>query len=200
MAAGPPTSTTTPKPTWLAPERIITESAPATTSTTRAPAPAGARGATASPTTTAAVVEAAEPEEEVVVPATTPPATTPPTVPPTTVPETTTTTPPLALSSPAVASTAAPTAAPAHAPAHTPAHTEQGEATWFHAPDGSCAHRTAPAGTVIKVTRTSTGASTTCYVDQWGPEAPYRVIDLSMDTFEKLAPAEVGVINVVIEW
>lgn len=133
-----------------------------------------------------------EREDEVVVPTTGPPATTAPTVPPTTAPATTTTTQPLALSAPAVASRAAPSA--------TPAHTEQGEATWFHAPDGSCAHRTAPIGTIITVTRISTGARTTCYVDQWGPEAPYRVIDLSMDTFEKLAPAEVGVINVVIEW
>jgi rare lipoprotein A (peptidoglycan hydrolase) len=37
-------------------------------------------------------------------------------------------------------------------------------------------------------------------VDQWGPADTTRIIDLSMDTFEKLAPPSVGLIEVVIEW
>jgi hypothetical protein len=76
-----------------------------------------------------------------------------------------------------------------------------GLASWFDAPDGTCAHRDLPLGTVVKVTRPSTGASTTCRVSDRGPSlATNRVIDLSMDTFAKLASPDAGVIEVRIEW
>jgi rare lipoprotein A len=74
-------------------------------------------------------------------------------------------------------------------------------ASWFDAPDGTCAHRDLPLGTIVTVTRTATGASTTCRVSDRGPSlATNRVIDLSLDTFAKLASPDAGVIEVRIEW
>lgn len=76
-----------------------------------------------------------------------------------------------------------------------------GRASWFYAPAGTCAHRDLPMGTLVRVTRTDTGASTTCRVSDRGPSAATnRVIDLSRDTFEKLASSNAGVINVKLEW
>ena len=78
---------------------------------------------------------------------------------------------------------------------------DSGIASWFKAPAATCAHRTLPMGTLIKVTRVSTGASATCKVDDRGPTvATGRLIDLSLDTFEKLAPADTGLIDVTIHW
>ena len=79
--------------------------------------------------------------------------------------------------------------------------TDSGVASWFKAPSATCAHRTLPMGTVIKVTRIQNGASATCKVDDRGPTvATGRLIDLSLDTFEKLAAREAGLIDVRIEW
>ena len=81
------------------------------------------------------------------------------------------------------------------------AHNDAGVASWFNAPDNTCAHRTLPFGTMVKVTRPRNGAVAFCKVNDRGPTiATGRLIDLSMDTFEKLAPAEAGLIDVTIEW
>ena len=80
------------------------------------------------------------------------------------------------------------------------ANSERGVASWFGAPARTCAHRTLPFGTVIKVTRISTGVSVDCTVDDRGPADMSRVIDLSTDTFAALADVEAGLIEVVIEW
>ncbi len=85
-------------------------------------------------------------------------------------------------------------------PDHRHRHEARGLASWFNAPDRTCAHTTIPKGTIVTVTRVSTGASTTCKVDQWGPADTTRIIDLSMDTFAKLAPPEKGLIEVILEW
>jgi rare lipoprotein A (peptidoglycan hydrolase) len=54
---------------------------------------------------------------------------------------------------------------------------------------------------VVRIVRISTGASATCRVNDRGPTlATKRVIDLSPDTFEKLASKDAGVIDVRIEW
>ena len=79
--------------------------------------------------------------------------------------------------------------------------TDSGVASWFKAPAATCAHRTLPMGTVIKVTRLHNGASASCKVDDRGPTVETgRLIDLSLDTFEKLAASEAGLIDVRIEW
>jgi rare lipoprotein A len=78
---------------------------------------------------------------------------------------------------------------------------DSGVASWFDAPKATCAHRTLPMGTLVKVVRVSTGASATCKVDDRGPTvATGRLIDLSLDTFEKLAHRDTGLIDVTIHW
>jgi rare lipoprotein A len=79
--------------------------------------------------------------------------------------------------------------------------TDSGIASWFGAPEGTCAHRTLPMGTIVKVTRIRNGAVASCKVDDRGPTLQTgRLIDLSDDTFEKLAAKEAGLIDVKIEW
>ena len=75
-----------------------------------------------------------------------------------------------------------------------------GGASWFHAPRGTCAHRTLPFGTMVTVTRTDTGASTVCRVNDRGPFIANRVIDLSEESFSQLAPTSSGVVPVAIAW
>ncbi len=107
---------------------------------------------------------------------------------------TTTTTTPVAVTLPAVLAPVGPLAT---GPA---TETNRGWASWFGAPEGTCAHRTIPKGTVVTVTRVSTRLTTTCVVDDWGPADTSRIIDLSTDTFEQLAPPESGLVEVIIDW
>ncbi|MGH3850828.1 MAG: septal ring lytic transglycosylase RlpA family protein [Pseudonocardiaceae bacterium] len=81
-----------------------------------------------------------------------------------------------------------------------PVGTEEGGASWFGAPRETCAHKTLPKGTVVRVIRLSTGTETNCTVTDRGPYIPGRVIDLSTDTFARLASIGTGVIDVRIEW
>lgn len=154
--------------------------------------------ATPSPTTATTAVPATDP------PRPAPTVTTEPPPPLTTRVSTTTTTTP-----PTTSTTVPPTTTtviipinllvnPAPASAHS--HRQDGVASWYRAADGSCAHRDAPRGTVLKVTRVRTGQSVTCVVSDWGPEDSGRVIDLSDDTFLKLAALEAGLIDVIVEW
>jgi rare lipoprotein A (peptidoglycan hydrolase) len=90
---------------------------------------------------------------------------------------------------------------PAGAVSGAVTRTDSGVASWFKAPAATCAHRTLPMGTMIKVTRMHNGASASCKVDDRGPTLETgRLIDLSLDTFEKLAAREAGLIDVRIEW
>jgi rare lipoprotein A (peptidoglycan hydrolase) len=90
---------------------------------------------------------------------------------------------------------------PAAAVSSAVTRTDSGVASWFKAPTATCAHRTLPMGTVIKVTRIHNGATASCKVDDRGPTVETgRLIDLSLDTFEKLAAREAGLIDVRIEW
>jgi rare lipoprotein A len=93
-----------------------------------------------------------------------------------------------------------PALAPLTPAAKRPTQSERGLASWYNAPDRTCAHRSVPKGVIIKVTSTSTGESTTCEVADWGPADTSRVIDLSMDTFELLSHTGAGLMDVVIEW
>ena len=90
---------------------------------------------------------------------------------------------------------------PAVAVAGALTRTDSGVASWFGAPAATCAHRTLPFGTMVRVTRLHNGASASCKVDDRGPTLETgRLIDLSKDTFEKLAATEAGLIDVRIEW
>jgi hypothetical protein len=81
-----------------------------------------------------------------------------------------------------------------------PHHRQRGVASWFDAPKGTCAHRTIPKGTIVTVVRADAGTTTTCRVADRGPSDQSRVIDLSRDTFAKLAGAEKGLLQVQLRW
>jgi rare lipoprotein A len=128
--------------------------------------------ATAAPSTTASIVIAPKPKPKPR------PATTTTTRPR---PTTTTTRPP--------------------APPPTTGNTQEGQATWYHAPQaGGCAHRTLPFGTVVTVTNVANGASTTCVVNDRGPYGAGKIIDLAEDVFARIANPSTGVISVRINW
>jgi len=82
-----------------------------------------------------------------------------------------------------------------------PANVETGQASWYSAPAGYCAHPTLPFGTVITVTNLANGATATCTVEGRGPfGGGGRIVDLDQTTFAKLAPLSQGVIDVRITW
>jgi len=85
------------------------------------------------------------------------------------------------------------------APANS-ANSETGQASWYDAPAGTCAHPSLPFGTVVTVTNLANGASTTCTVEDRGPYAGGRIIDLSESTFSQIADPSEGVIQVRIQW
>jgi rare lipoprotein A len=89
---------------------------------------------------------------------------------------------------------------PSAPPPTTGANTQEGEATWYNAGPGDCAHRTLPMGTMVTVVNLATGASTTCRVATRGPYGAGRIIDLAEDVFARLASPSVGVISVRISW
>jgi rare lipoprotein A len=78
---------------------------------------------------------------------------------------------------------------------------QEGDASYYeNAAAGTCAHRTAPMGTILKVTNLANGKSTTCRVADRGPYIAGRVVDLSKPTFAEIAPISAGVIKVRVEW
>ncbi|HZQ57665.1 MAG TPA: septal ring lytic transglycosylase RlpA family protein [Acidimicrobiales bacterium] len=101
-----------------------------------------------------------------------------------------------------VTATSAPThsAVVARPAATAPKPGEQGLASWYRAPPGTCAHPTLPFGTVLTVTDVTNGRSVTCRVDDRGPYASGRVVDLSPDVFARLAPLGAGVAVVRVTW
>jgi rare lipoprotein A len=76
-----------------------------------------------------------------------------------------------------------------------------GKASWYEdAPPGTCAHKTLPKGTVVTVSDLKTGKTVQCTVADRGPYVDGFIIDLSKDTFEKLAPLSQGVVQARIDW
>ncbi len=101
------------------------------------------------------------------------------------------------------------TAAPTHtapkvvavAPHPTaPLHLQLGKASWYYAPRGTCAHPNLPFGTVLTLVDVATGRTATCRVDDRGPYAGGRVVDLSPDVFARLEALGDGVATVRITW
>jgi rare lipoprotein A len=113
-------------------------------------------------------------------------------------PATTTTT----TARPRPTTTAAPPGRAASAPPTTSeSNTQSGRASWYDAaPAGTCAHRTLPKGTMVTVTRVSTGASTVCRVADRGPYANGWILDLSKANFSEIGSLDEGVIDVRLTW
>lgn len=103
---------------------------------------------------------------------------------------------------------ATPTTKPAPKPTTAPTtarpqyfNGQGGRASFYSAANaGSCAHRTLPKGTLVKVTNTANGSSVSCTVTDRGPYVDGRIIDLAKSDFERLSGSHVGVIDVLIEW
>lgn len=125
--------------------------------------------------------------------------TTTPTTKPATKPAVTTTTKPAPTTTAPAAVSASPGATSASS-VFGSGQSATGTASWFAATDGTCAHPTLPFGTIVKVTRIRTGATATCRVNDRGPYEGERLIDLSDDVFESLAPKGAGLMPVKIEW
>lgn len=64
----------------------------------------------------------------------------------------------------------------------------------------TCAHRSLPKGTALRVTNLGNGKKTTCVVNDRGPYVEGRIIDLSRSAFGEIANVSDGVIRVSIEW
>jgi len=84
----------------------------------------------------------------------------------------------------------------------TGATAEQGKATWYDPPWSgyTAAHPWLPFGTHVRVTDLATGRSVTVVIDDRGPFAPGRVIDLSPEAFAALSPLGHGVLHVALSW
>ncbi|HEV8625487.1 MAG TPA: G5 domain-containing protein [Acidimicrobiia bacterium] len=78
---------------------------------------------------------------------------------------------------------------------------QEGGASWYRYKRGTCAHRTLPKGTVVRVTNLKTGAAADCTVADRGPFIAGRIIDLDRSVFLAIAesPGQ-GVLQVRITW
>ncbi len=79
---------------------------------------------------------------------------------------------------------------------------QTGLASWYDPPWSgiTAAHPTLPFGTLVTVTDVETGRSVTVVIDDRGPFAPGKIIDLSPEAFQVLRPLGVGVIDVRLTW
>ena len=77
-----------------------------------------------------------------------------------------------------------------------------GEATWYDPPWSglTAAHPWLPLGTTVTVTNLESGRSVTVRINDRGPYAPGRIIDLAPEAFQIIAPLSQGVANVRISW
>lgn len=92
------------------------------------------------------------------------------------------------------------TAPPPPSTTQPASNSQTGKASWYDHEAGTCAHRTLPFGTVLKVTNLANGQSTTCRVADRGPYIDGRVVDLDRTVFSQIASTSQGVIDVRIEW
>lgn len=130
----------------------------------------------------------------------------------TTAKATTTTAKPAATTTTAAKSTTTTTAAPATTTTAKPTTTstmgsppaccrQEGGASYHDYPEPStCAHKSLPKGTALKVTNLANGKVTNCVVNDRGPYVEGRILDLSRVAFSEIANVSDGVIRVSIEW
>jgi len=99
-----------------------------------------------------------------------------------------------------------PVAAPAGPPLPPPSNKatrrrrETGLASWYQIDNGTCAHKTLPKGTLVRVVNMANKKELICRVADRGPYLEGRVIDLDLEGFKQLADRSVGVIDVRINW
>ena len=81
-------------------------------------------------------------------------------------------------------------------------HSQRGDATWYDPPWSglTAAHPWLPFGTHVIVTDRDTGRSVVVIINDRGPFASGRIIDLSPEAFQRLAPLGRGVLHVRISW
>ena len=82
------------------------------------------------------------------------------------------------------------------------AHTETGLASWYDPPWSglTAAHPWLPFGTHVRVTDLATGRSVVVIINDRGPFAPGKIIDLSPEAFQILSPLGRGVLNIRLSW
>jgi rare lipoprotein A (peptidoglycan hydrolase) len=140
-------------------------------------------------TTTAAPTTTAKPTTTTAKPTTT-----------TAKPTTTTAKPTTTTAAPATTTTAKPTTTSTMGPP-PPCCRQEGGASYHDYPDiRTCAHKSLPKGTALKVTNLANGKVTSCVVNDRGPYVEGRILDLSREAFAEIAAISDGVIRVSIEW
>jgi rare lipoprotein A len=79
---------------------------------------------------------------------------------------------------------------------------QTGAASWYDPPwtGLTAAHPWLPFGTHVTVTDAATGRSVTVVIDDRGPFGEGRVIDLSPEAFQQLAPLGRGILHVELSW
>lgn len=76
---------------------------------------------------------------------------------------------------------------------------QEGLASWYSSEGLVAAHRSLPMGSVVKVTNVETGKSVNVRITDRGPWVDGRVIDLSDDAFQRLAPLGKGTVKVKVQ-
>jgi rare lipoprotein A len=77
---------------------------------------------------------------------------------------------------------------------------EVGDATWYGCEGMHAAHKTLPFGTLVTVTNLDNGATVAVTINDRGPYADGRIIDLCDGAFAQIAPLGQGVAHVKITW
>ena len=101
---------------------------------------------------------------------------------------------------PATTTTAKPTTTSTMGPPPPCCRQEGGASYHDYADPTTCAHRSLPKGTALKVTNLANGKTTSCVVNDRGPYVEGRILDLSKPAFSEIANLSDGVIRVSIEW
>ena len=101
---------------------------------------------------------------------------------------------------PATTTTAKPTTTSTMGPPPPCCRQEGGASYHDYADATTCAHKSLPKGTALKVTNLANGKATSCVVNDRGPYVEGRILDLSKPAFSEIASLSDGVIRVSIEW
>ena len=113
---------------------------------------------------------------------------------------TTTAKPTTTTAAPTTTTTAKPTTTSTMGPPPPCCRQEGGASYHDYADPTTCAHKSLPKGTALRVTNLANGKTTSCVVNDRGPYVEGRILDLSRTGFSEIANLSDGVIKVAIEW